>query len=249
MDNLTSSEQILTYSYLSRILVLTLSLAYKESRQKRFAECLCFCYCYCCFTCPLSKKYYLSHALSGMNVCHAAGAICFYFDVNDGLVTSNSRVTFIPPQRKLIKESRLKRLETEILEAGNKTQECKFFYVFISSFYLKSFGQTNLLVRRKTLKKTKYNLNHKPRSKVRLTNFPRKIRDFTSSLPCLCTSNPRLTIKLDNPTRNEQIGTRTYLSHIFIRLAVKTAILQYFIDTTAVRLHASGRTINGKSYH
>ena len=81
------------------------------------------------------------------------------------------------------------------LEAENKTQTCKIFYIFIiSSVQLKSLGKTNLLVLR---------------------------REFTSSLFCLTctnngllTSNSRLTIKLDNLTSKEQI--RTYL-YLFVR--------------------------------
>ena len=42
------------------------------------SQCLYFCYCYCCFTCPLSITYCLSHALSGMNVCHTAALLPLY---------------------------------------------------------------------------------------------------------------------------------------------------------------------------
>ena len=82
-----------------------------------------------------------------------------------------------------------------IVKTKNKTQECKIFYIFISSVHLKSLVQTNqLLVRR---------------------------REFTSCLPCLymcdgfLTSKPRLTVKLDN-LASEQIRTYSYLSRILI---------------------------------
>ena len=63
---------------------------------------------------------------------------------------------------------------------------------------------------------------------------------------------------LSSPERNltgerccflAELEAETYKESRQKRLAVKTSILQYLIDTTAARLHASGRTINGKSYH
>ena len=67
---------------------------------------------------------------------------------------------------------------SEKLEAENKTQECKIFYIFISSVQLKSLGQTNLLVRRR--------------------EFTSCLLCLTNSLYRLLTSNSRLTFKLDS---------------------------------------------------
>ena len=105
------------------------------------------------------------------------------------------------------KESKQKRE----LEAENKSQECRVFYVFIGSFQLKRLGQTNLLVRRKTLKKRKHNL--KSRSKMRSTNAyicPRKIGVTLLLIEaCKESRQKRLVVKVKDWKYNLKTVTRS----------------------------------------
>ena len=116
-----------------------------------------------------------------------------------GLVTSNPQLTFLPRTEQRLTDERLVNLAK--LEAGNETQEGQVFYIFISSFQLKSLAKTN--------------------TSSLLCLSPWKIQEFTSSLPCLymsdgfLSSKSRSTIKLDNLTSNEQF--RIYLSRILPR--------------------------------
>ena len=145
------------------------------------------------------------------------------------------------------------------LEAENKTQECKIFYIFIiSSFQLKSLGQTKLL-----LCLCDGFLSSKPRSTTKLdnltsrraferSNLARLKRNLTTPKRMIihgqadilililsleasepftstCRYIPLLTLSLEAYKESRQ--KRLVVKHRKNNL--KTAILQYFLDTAA----------------
>ena len=137
-----------------------------------------------------------------------------------------SNLSLTRPQRNLTGVQRRRCFGRSKLEAENKTKKCKIFYVFIiSSFQLKSLGQTNLLlVLRREFTSSLLCLSPRKNCEFTsslpclymcdgfLTSKPRLT--ISSSLPCLCdgflTSKPRITIILDNLTSNDQIRTYSY---------------------------------------